>query len=188
MTAKKEGSKFEEDFKKSCEIQGLDITRFNDGSAGNFIGGDIEKEGLRFTPANICDFVVFNGKLLLYCELKTTASTSINFGEMREKLKDKKSKVKTGMIKYKQLIGLTEKDLRENKNVKNIAAGFLINFRKLERTYFINATVLKSFIETTEKKSINIEDLEFLKCVKITQIKKIKRYTYNIEALMNYLL
>lgn len=39
-------------------------------------------------------------------------------------------------------------------------AGFVMNFRKYPLTYFVPITLFEQFVENTEKKSINLKDIQ----------------------------
>ena len=64
---------------------------------------------------------------------------------------------------------------------KGIYAGFLINFRELEETYYIAVQDAVDFINSKERKSIPVEWCRE-NGVKIEQQKKRVRYTYNLSS------
>jgi recombination protein U len=148
------GKRFEEDFKKSVPQQYF-IYRLRD-SAGTWQGG----ENTRFTPSNICDFMVMGIEKLYLLELKTHTGMSLPISCIRKNQIEEMSKI-------------------EQQNVK---AYFLINFRDIERTYAIEAKKLKAFILITEKKSIPIKW-----CIEngteILSDKKRTRFSYKLEQL-----
>lgn len=74
---KNTGKKFEELFKLSCEEQDIDYTRLKDA------GWQGEQTQRRFTPKNICDCIVHNGKKLLFVELKSRKQ-SLRFDELTQ--------------------------------------------------------------------------------------------------------
>ena len=80
-------------------------------------------------------------------------------------------------IRKEQLTGL-----QNNINKKNTVPGVMINFREHNRTFFIEIDKLLEFIEKSNKKSINIIDLEGIS-LEIDGVKKISRYKYNLEPL-----
>ena len=146
-----EGKKFEQDFIKSVPEEWFKY-RLND-SASSWQGG----ENARFTPSNICDFIVYNGKLWLL-ELKSHKGASIPLDCIREK----------------QIDGLFEAW------EKGVNTGFIINFRDTEETFFISSCRLFEFTSTAERKSIPIKwcrDYAIL----IPQAKKISHYRYILE-------
>lgn len=63
---------------------------------------------------------------------------------------------------------------------KGIYAGFLINFRELEETYYITVQDLANYINSTERKSISVYWCRE-NGVKIEQKKKRVRYTYDLR-------
>lgn len=65
-------------------------------------------------------------------------------------------------------------------NYLGIYAGFLINYRELEETYYIQADKVLYFILQGTRKSIPVEWCRE-NGVRIEQIKKRTRYTYNLE-------
>src|SRR5690554_2379324 len=116
------GKKFETYFKKSLIKDNFYVVRIPD-PPQSFNQSDKQ---LRFSNKNPYDLIAFkNGKM--YClELKTTNSTSFSYQ------KDIKEKGKN--IKIHQIKGLTEADYHD----KDIIAGFVLNFRKVNRTYFLD--------------------------------------------------
>jgi len=149
------GKRFEEDLIKSVPNDWFKY-RLND-SASSWQGG----EKARFTPSNICDFIVYNGNLWLL-ELKSHKGKSLPLSCIREK----------------QLQGLVDA------NKRGVLAGFIINFRDVQETYFIMAESIKQFIETEERKSIPISYLRFCGEL-IPQTKKKVRYNYDLKFMEN---
>jgi penicillin-binding protein-related factor A, putative recombinase len=101
-------------------------------------------------------------------ELKSVKGKSISF----ERTKDDK-----GIIHYHQIQGLLEVSKYED-----ILAGFIINFREIETTYFIEISEFCKMIGNLSKKSFNINDLEEYKYVLIPSQKKRTRYKYDMES------
>ena len=64
---------------------------------------------------------------------------------------------------------------------RGIYAGFLINFRELEETYYIAVQDVVDFINSKERKSIPVEWCRETG-VKIEQQKKRVRYTYDLSS------
>ena len=162
---KNEGKKFEEDFIKSVPEQWFDY-RLND-SASSWQGG----EKARFTPTNICDFIVYTKKDLWLLELKSHKGVSF---PLTPKYNPKGKLTDYGVIKVKQLDGLVKA------NEKGILAGFVFNFRDKEETYFLMAEKVKEFIDSESRKSIPIDYIKDNGTL-IKQTKKISRYTYILE-------
>jgi recombination protein U len=126
-----EGKLFEKDFIDSVPEQYFKY-RLRD-SAGTWQGG----ENTRFTPSNICDFIIYTGKLFLL-ELKSHKGKSIPLSCIREN----------------QLNGLLEA------YKKGTHAGFIFNFRDINETYYLTANSLNSFMVTNNRKSIPLSYLK----------------------------
>ena len=124
---KNSGKKFEELFKKSCIEQGLDYTRLKDA------GWQGEQTQRRFTSRNICDCIVFNGKTLLFAELKSRKS-SLRFDELTQ-LKDLSPK---------------------HKPERNQLAGFVCELNGL--WFFLSVTDIEYMSDNIGKKSFNSND------------------------------
>lgn len=148
-----EGKKFEEDFKKSIPSWCW-CYRFRD-SAGTWQGGS----KTRFTPSNICDFMVMADKLFLL-ELKSHKGSSIPINCIRENQLKQMSEIEKS----------------------NIAAYFIFNFRDKEKTYAIKAKEVKSYVEGTQRKSIPISWCEE-NGIEILSTKKKVRYRYNLTEM-----
>ena len=102
-------------------------------SAGTWQGGD----NTRFTPSNICDFMVMANRTLNLFELKTHKGKSLPLS----------------CIKIKNL----EQMIAAEEN-QGIAAWFLINFREIEETYALKATAITNYMHLfPEKKSIPLD-------------------------------
>jgi len=126
------GKAFEADFAKSAP-EWLDFTRLIDA------GGWGKADNLRFTPSNLCDFIAFSGKThkLYKMELKSVAGISLPFGNINEKKLDK---------------------LCDSGSASPlIIPCFVINYRKVEGTYIVKAARIKTFMETSPRKSIPAE-------------------------------
>lgn len=146
-----DGKKFEEDFIKSVPENWFKY-RLRD-SGGSWQGG----EKARFTPTNICDFIVYNNNLWLL-ELKSHKGKSIPLSCIREN----------------QMNGL------EDALKVGVKAGYVFNFRDTEETYFINAFEICKFVGSTYRKSIPIDYLKE-NGVLIPQQKKKVRYKYDLS-------
>lgn len=112
--------------------------------------------------------MMFKTPILIACELKQTKGTSISFS-----LEDNNK-----MIKKTQIESLLDVSKYEN-----VFGGFLFNFRSKEQTFWIDINDFKDFYENTEKKQINIKDIEEHNGVLVPQKKKRTRYTYDIQFL-----
>lgn len=146
-----EGKYFERDFIGSVSNEWFKY-RLND-SSSSWQGG----EAARFTPSNICDFIIYNGKLWLL-ELKSHKGKSIPLS----------------CIRPKQLQGLLEA------YKKGTQAGYVFNFRDVNETYYVDANMLNSYLVSCERKSIPLTWLQ--KAGKlIPQTRKKIRFNYDLE-------
>lgn len=150
-----DGKVFERDFIASVPNDWFKY-RLND-SAGAWQGGD----NTRFTPGNICDFIIYNGEMWML-ELKSHKGKSIPFSCLRPK----------------QVEGLLAA------HRKNVNAGYVLNFRDVEETYYINAEMIEEFLRLEVRNSIPIQ---FCKNygILIPQVKKRVRYNYILEFMQD---
>ena len=145
-----EGKRFEENFKKSAKIDNLLLIRLQDAA------GWSDAENTRFTPSNVCDFILYNGIEMHLIELKSHKSTSIAFNQMKQIDK---------MIKYSYV---------------NLKKYVIIEFRKYTTTVAIPVDKLIEFREATSKKSINLKECAEIGTI-IPQTKKQVNYTYDLS-------
>ena len=149
------GKLFENDFKKSIPDTCW-VYRLRD-NASSFANGD----NTRFTSSNICDFILLddNTKTLFLIECKSTKSTSLSLSMLREN----------------QIKGLFEATKH------NLVAGLLVNFRNKDNdTFFIPIQEFINMLDTLNKKSFNLKDLENINAIRISSSKKRTRYSYDI--------
>ena len=151
-----EGKKFEQDFKKSVPSHAY-YYRLKDGT-GN-IGG--QNENLRFQATNICDCILYGMDKFYMLELKTHKGKSIPFSCVRDN----------------QLQGLYDAGL------KKVYAGFIINFRDIEKTFYINACSMLRFKESASRKSYPLSFFETYGQL-IPQTKLRTRYRYDIDSML----
>lgn len=156
------GKLFENDFKQSVPDTCW-IYRLRD-NASSFANGD----NTRFTSTNICDYIMYDDitRTLFLVECKSTQGTSIPLS----------------MVRDNQIKGLKEASEHD------LVAGFLINFRnKNNDTFFVLINKFLDMIDSLNKKSFSIKDLENIGALKIESNKKRTRYTYNIKKMINEL-
>ena len=67
-----------------------------------------------------------------------------------------------------------------------IISGFLLNFRGTVHTYFLPIGDFISFASSTEKKSINENDVLALGALRIPSVKRKVYYDYDIGVLISY--
>lgn len=168
--AQNEGKKFEEDWRKSFAKLNAYYFRIKD-SAASFGGGNTS-----FTRNNPYDcFVLYEG-FFLPMELKSTKGTSFSFEKDGAGNGNK-------LIKLSQIHGLDEAA-----NYKNVCAGFIFNFRDVNRTYHLNIKNFMQFYNDTNKFSINEKDIIEYEGVLIESKLLKVRYRYNVEKLLNELI
>lgn len=162
------GKVFETQFKKSTPDYAL-IYRLPD-SAQSFGGSN----NLRFSRKNPFDFLLWDSerRILYALELKTVEGKSISF----ERNKDEK-----GKIHYHQIAGLN----KWNK-YNGIICGFIIEFRAIETTIFIDIEDFNKLISLIDKHSFNFEDLKMYKIpyIVIPQKKLKTNYRYDIDKFL----
>ena len=149
------GKRFEEDIKRSVP-ENCWIYRLRD-SSGAWKGG----EHTRFTPSNICDYIIMADKKMFLLELKSHTGASIPFSCIRPTQIEEMSKI--------------EHD--------DIEAYFLLNYRDIERTYAIKAKDLKAYMESTDRKSIPIKWC-INNAIEVPSEKKRTRFRYSLEVLL----
>lgn len=139
------GKKIEKLFQESAEKEDLCIIRLND-SATSWQGG-----AARFTPENPCDFLLYHYPFLYALELKSTIGTSFSIQrDIHEASK---------MIKAHQINSLIQLS-----QYRGITAGFIFDIysekENEEYVYFLSIENFSTFLEKTEKKSINLQDIK----------------------------
>lgn len=160
--AKSDGKKFEEDFEKSIPKDWFyyrlkDCPNAWPGKEGN------DKRNIRFTPKNMCDFLVFTGRNNYGVECKSFLGKSMPYGN----------------IKDHQLEGLLEMSITGPLNSQGI---FILNFRDLNETYAINAFMVNALIEQGHRKSISIDEARTVGVLVPQKLKRV-RYSYDLTAL-----
>ena len=136
------GKKFEQQFKKSLLKDNFYVVRIPD-PPQSFNQSDKQ---LRFSNKNPFDLIAFKNKTLYCLELKSNNSTSFSIQTSKEeKGKD---------IKLHQIEGL-----KEASEYEGVIAGFIINFRKVNRTYFLDINDFEYLYFHADKKSMNEEDI-----------------------------
>ena len=163
-----QGKKFEQAIRESVPDYAL-LYRLPD-SAQSFGGAS----SLRFSRKNPFDFFLFDtARHFLYAlEMKTVKGKSISF---------ERDKMEHGEIHYHQIKGLEEYDKYEN-----VICGFIIEFRELEKTVFLDIKSFNELINKINKKSFSYSDLESseLPFFVIPQTKKRTKYTYDMDMFL----
>lgn len=131
-----EGKQFEKDFRDSIPDDVYSL-RLVDPA----IGFDVEHSVQRFTPRNPYDLILYK-KPTMYClELKSTKGTAISF------------QGSSPMIKEHQIKKLTEAA------GKGCQAGFVLNFRGSQRTYYLPIKEFHRITRVIGKSSLNEDDV-----------------------------
>lgn len=167
--AKNTGKVFEEAIKKSAErVFGLYQYRLRD-PASSF--NQSANTGLRFSITNDYDTLFYKYPYFYPLELKSTTTTSFSFQ------RDKKEESK--QIKKHQIDGLEKAG-----KVQGIYAGFLFNFSKKSKTYWLDIHDFKKFQGDTEKKSINESDIIEYGGIIVDQVLLQTNYRYSIQKML----
>ena len=155
------GKQFEIDFKNSLPncyfFKPPDFT----------LAGEESKK--RFTPQNPWDIHICMKGRPFYFELKSSGDSSMGF---ERKPKERR------MIKYHQI-----KELYTAAVEGGAVAGFLLNFRRMEHTYFVEIQRFVNYIKTIQKNSINEKDIVIMQGVYIPCTKRKVHFRYDLTAL-----
>jgi recombination protein U len=156
---KNPGKLFEQDWKNSVP-EDIFYYRFRDGTASYYGGSD--NENIRFQQSNICDCLMYLNPQLWLVDLKSHKGKSIPFN----------------CFKDNQVKELSKAMMHEG-----VKAGFIVNFRDVEETYFIKANDIEYYIAHSERKSIPL-DWCGENGIAIGQRKLKVRYRYNVDELL----
>lgn len=132
----KTGKKFENNFKLSVP-DNIFYYRFRD-TASTYYGGN---NNLRFSNTNIADCLLFDGNILILCELKSHKGSSIPL----DCIIGKKSKEKQMQDLY---------DASRHNNVRSFLICF---FEDKSLCYALDIAKFMEFIENNDRKSIPID-------------------------------
>ena len=161
------GKLFEQSFRNSVPSYAL-YYRLPD-PPQSFGGGN-----LRFSSKNPFDCLIWDSErhTLFAIEIKTVSGKSISF---------ERSKQEKGEIHFHQIQGLNDWSKYDG-----IIAGFIIEFRQIEKTVFIRIEDFNKLIEKIPKKSFNFDDLDSneIDYIFIPQHKKKVNYRYDVEELL----
>lgn len=114
---------------------------------------------------NPADFFLMGNVMLIQVECKTVQGISFPFSNI------------TWAQLFKMVINCTK---------TNVVGGYLINFRDLEKTYYIRVQDLLVFMVTSCRKSIPEAVLRDI-AVLVPQKKKRTRYAYDIDYLIRHI-
>lgn len=161
---KNQGKIFEEDFRKSLDLNSEDLFyyRFKDSPAsfGNATQGN---QFIRFTNNNICDCMVFYKSKLFLCELKSHKGKSLPLSCIREKQ----------LMELSNVIGK-----------KNVYPMLIIFFSDIEECYALNMASVNEFLDNFTSKSIPLLFCKE-KGFKIDCRKKLTHYAYNVTDFLD---
>ena len=152
-----EGKRFEQNFKKSVPKDAYYL-RLQD-SANGF---DQTSETLRFSAKSPYDCILYKNNRMYALELKSTKGKSISFSGS------------SPMIKQHQIDELVRA------NCFGIESGFVFDFRE-QKTFYVPIFAFSDFILTTDKKSINIKEVEVIG-VEIPKKKLKVNYRYDLSV------
>ena len=92
----------------------------------------------------------------------------------------KGTNIPLAMLRESQTKGL------QDASKHNLIAGLLVNFRNINNdTFFITIDKFIQMMNSINKKSFNVKDLETIGAIRVENTKKRTRHTYNIEKLIN---
>jgi len=162
------GKQFEQAIKENTPDEYL-YYRLKDpaGAFGN-------NSSLRFSQKNPFDAMIFDPVcgLLYALELKTVSGKSISFERTKEE---------HGEIHVHQICGLQQWGKYDR-----VISGFIIEFRGLEKTIFLDIDTFTELSTSIDKKSFNLKDLDSrgLRYTIIDQHKLRTRYRYDMEKFL----
>ena len=125
----------------------------------------------KFTPNNPYDAFMFYKGCLFPIEIKTTKQTSVSIQTTK--------KQKGKMIKMNQVKGLTKAQA-----FRRVYAGFILDFRKTDKTYYLGIDDFNQFMRENNKKSINEADVNKYNGIPIKKVMKKIHYRYKIKTLL----
>lgn len=161
---KNKGYVLQDNIKKSCEKQDILFYRFKD-SPFSFANS----EKTKFTTNNICDCMIFLVNKLLFVELKSVKGKSFSFTEHSLRQLNDINKIIHNKNGYKRF---------------NVYGCFIIEFRELEETYFIEVQNIIKYLEENNTKTINIKKYKKKgRYIKVDQEILRKNYRYDIRKL-----
>lgn len=154
------GKQFEDNFRDSIPA-GTYYKKFQDAS----IGFDIENSTQRFAPKSPYDYILFREGRMYSLELKSVQNGCISYSGANPKIKEHQIKE---LIKAAQY---------------GIVAGFVLNFRNTENTYFLPIANFEFLRQESNKKSLNENDIKGVS-VKIPHRKLKVNYRYDLTVLV----
>ena len=173
-----EGKRFEREFKKSAESQGLLCIRFNDTDMSFNPNKELRS---RFTTTNPADFLIIRSPYTFFIENKSTKYKSISF---------EREENDNGMIHLHQI-----RDLSNLVLYQGVFAGFVFNFRTEEEgepysesTYYMAIQNFNDFLCETDRKSITPALILQYGGFAVEATQRRKLYTYNVSEMLNQII
>ena len=161
---KNKGYILQDNIKKSCDKQDILFYRFKD-SPFSFANSD----KTRFTVNNICDCMMFLANKLMFVELKSVKGKSFSFTEHSLRQLNDINKIihnKQGLKRF------------------GVYGCFIIEFRELEETYFLQVQDILRYLKENNTKTINIQKyIVRSNYIKVEQKLLRKNYTFDIRKL-----
>lgn len=111
---------------------------------------------------NICDYILYSYPNMFMLELKSCKTPSLPLAN----------------ISIEQLEGLYGAGLHDG-----VAGGFLLNYRKYERTFYVSAKDVYEFVEADTRKSIPVSFCEE-KGIEVVATKRRVRFRYDVWSLL----
>lgn len=171
----KEGKVFEESLESSCNDQNIFYHRIKD----TYVPPDLRRR-VRVTK-NKYDSLLYYKNYLFPVEMKSTKENRFSFDE--------------SIIKQHQI-----ENLKEANDYNGVIAGFIFNFRQPEnRAFFVHIedfviykNIAENGLDHTYKSKVNKASIPLGICeeigIEITNIKKITKYRYYINKLLDELI
>ena len=154
------GKRFEEDFKKSIPIDTYYL-RLHDSS----VGFDVENSTQRFALKSPFDCILYHDSRMYCLELKSVQNGAISHAGSSPKIKEHQIKE---LIKASQF---------------GCYAGFILNFRNTENTYYLPIAQFEFLRMESTKKSFNENDIKGLAILLPSRKLKVN-YRYDLSSLL----
>jgi recombination protein U len=155
-----QGKVFEENFKKSVPEDAYYL-RLHDSS----IGFDIENSTQRFALKSPYDTILFRKGRMYSLELKSVKDGTISYAGSNPKIKEHQINELIKAARY------------------GIIAGFVLNFRNTENTYFLPIANFDFLRHESNKKSLNENDIKGIS-IQIPHRKLKVNYRYKLTVLV----
>ena len=163
--SKNVGKRFEDNWKASIPEE---IFYYRPPDSAQSFGSSMN---IRFSSKSPCDCFLYDGDFLYTLELKSVGTKSISF---------ERNKSDNGVIHIHQIDNLIKFS-----KYKNVIAGFILDFRLSEKTYFLSIGDFEQLSRFVAKKSFNEEDIyEWCDPIEINKKKLKVNYRYDVNKLL----